>query len=123
MILLSATLQPQAPQFPGPMVTTDFYLNQPNIGLVKAYHQLWQEYEQRDLQGNVHDDLEIFEEGWALRVTEALADSKTVIVGLGGASGIGVENIYKRPFRTEQLIRLGYRSNQQDWETHGMHEI
>lgn len=93
-----------------------------NIGLVAAYQQ---QYELNrygdDILAFVHDDVQILEP-FAERIEAEFADPQVAIVGMGGAKGIGVDDIYKRPYAISQLQRIGYRSNQTDWEIHGARE-
>ncbi len=98
------------------------YHNEPNIGLVPAYHKLWEEHQDQDTLVYMHDDVSIYDPNWVELVCLELMDPRVAIVGLGGATGIGVDDIYKRPYAIEQLIRIDYASNQRDWEVHGSHE-
>lgn len=103
-----------------------------NIGVVGAYHNLWMTNRQRYLGNScpnredilclIHDDCTLHERGWDRRVAREFDDPQVAIVGLGGATGIGTDDIYLKPYRIEQLIRIGYRSNQDDWATHGVQE-
>jgi hypothetical protein len=103
-------------------IVTDIHFNQPNIGVVAAYHQLWERHRDEDIQVYVHDDLEVFAPDGLERVAVEMLNRNVAIVGLGGATGIGAPEIYKRPFRTEHLVRVDYCSNQDDWEIHGSKE-
>jgi hypothetical protein len=42
-----------------------------------------------------------------------------VVIGLSGATGLGTDDIYKRPYGLHQMSRINYMSNQDDAETHG----
>ena len=70
----------------------------------------------------MHNDVEIHDDSWVEQVTAEFLDPRVAIVGFGGAIGIGTTEIYKRPYDIWQLQRIGYRSNQSDWQTHGSHE-
>jgi GT2 family glycosyltransferase len=100
----------------------DAYHNSPNIGVVQAYHRLWEKHKDEDYLCYLHDDVSLYEPNWVERVCLEMMEPNVAIVGFGGATGIGVPDIYKQPYRIEQLIRSGYRSNQRDWRTHGLHE-
>jgi len=101
----------------------NIYSNRPNIGVVAAYQRLYETFaEHVDAICFIHDDVEIFAERWAESVALELADPSVAIVGLGGASSIGDPDIYKTPYRIEQLTRGDYASNQRGWEIHGRRE-
>ena len=109
----------------------DVYVQQPNIGLVPAYQALYERHrEDAGLTSAVvlymHDDVTIPEqdgEFWAFKIlAEFDNDPHVAIVGFGGAMGIGTDDIYKTPYRIQQLIRQDYYSNQTDWEIHGKRE-
>lgn len=67
----------------------------------------------------IHDDVEILEPGWDAAVLEEFQRPNVGVVGFGGALGLGTDDIYKTPYRLQQLARLNYGSNAPDWETHG----
>ncbi len=104
------------------------YHNYPeNVGLVPAYQALYEDgirgaevltNANTEIIAFSHDDWEPHE-SWAERIEGEFADPKVAIVGMGGAKGIGLNDIYKRPYQIHQLQRIDYRSNQTDWEIHG----
>ncbi len=96
-----------------------WYRNEPNIGPVKAFHELWVAHQDEPALIYTHDDVSIYDADWLERVCLELMDPKVAIVGLGGATGIGVPDIYKIPYEIQQLIRTDYASNQTGWEVHG----
>ena len=106
----------------GPLETV-VYTNIPNIGMVAGFQRLYEGAAtlDEDIVVLMHDDLEILEDGWADRIRSAMGEH-TAIVGFGGAMGLGVEDIYKVPYRLEQLQRIDYYSNQIGWEIHGKQE-
>lgn len=124
IVLAATTDESKLLYFPPPMMDrTEVCLNQPNIGLVKTYHELWKAYSEEDVLVYLHDDTEIHDLEWQLRVEEQFSIGPQVaVVGFGGATGIGDRDIYKKPYRIEQLARQDYRSNQSDWEVHGTRE-
>ncbi len=69
----------------------------------------------------IHSDVKIYDD-WVMRVEAEFADPGVAIVGLGGALGMGTREIYKTPYRIEQLQRIDYYSNMRDWKTHGKRE-
>ena len=69
----------------------------------------------------IHDDVEIFEDGWDAAVLEEFNRPNVGVVGFGGATGLGSPDIYKVPYQLQQLARYGYASNDTDWKTHGGH--
>lgn len=103
-------------------VEWDWYHNSPNIGPVAAFHQLWLKHKDEEVLVYIHDDVSIYDANWLERVCLELMDSKVAIVGLGGATGIGVPDIYKLPYQINQLIRTDYASNQTGWQVHGSQE-
>src|ERR1700741_394395 len=104
-------------------VPWDVYINRPNIGAVPAFHALWEKHKEEDALVYLHSDVTIHDANWLERLCLELMDPQTAIVGFGGAIGIGVPDIYKLPYRIEQLIRIGYRSNQTGWKIHGENEV
>lgn len=100
----------------------DVYINNPNIGTVQAYHKLYEKHKDEDVLVYMHDDVRIDDTNWLERVCLELMAPGVAIVGFGGATGIGVPDIYKLPYRIEQLIRTDYRSNQNGWAVHGAQE-
>lgn len=92
-----------------------------NDGLVPAYQALYEQNRKHDIIAFTHDDWESHEP-WVARIEAEFSDPQVAIVGMGGAKGIGVDDIYKRPYQINQLQRIGYRSNQTDWEIHGARE-
>jgi Glycosyltransferase like family len=69
---------------------------------------------------SLHSDVEIFEKGWDARVLSEFNDPQVGIVGFGGALQHAEEDIYKIPYSLNQLRRIGYMSNTNDAETHGL---
>lgn len=100
-------------------IMLDTYVNRPNIGLVPAYHKLWEQNRDEDILIYIHDDVTIHDPEWLARIQVELLNRNVAIVGFGGATGIGHQDLYKVPYRIDQLVRYDYRSNQTDWETHG----
>lgn len=93
------------------------------LGVVPSMHQLYRFVAYRsEILAFMHDDVTIHEEGWIARVEAEFKDPKVAIVGLGGATGLGLPDIYKTRYSINQLQRVDYFSNQRDWEVHGQHE-
>lgn len=67
----------------------------------------------------IHDDVEIYEKGWDLRVLAQFEDPQVGVVGFGGALGHGSPNLYKVPYHLPNLARQNFMSNMRSAETHG----
>jgi hypothetical protein len=68
-----------------------------------------------------HDDLAIHDPDWAHKVeTHFVRHSSCGLAGFGGAIGLGDADIYQKPYAPQQLARVGFRSNMQDAELHGI---
>lgn len=93
--------------------------NRENLWTPCRAYQMCLESSTADALMMVHDDVTIHEEGWQDRVMLPFYDSKVVAVGLGGALGLGHPNLYKQPYRLNNMARWGYMSNQTDAEMHG----
>lgn len=67
-----------------------------------------------------HDDVEIFDPEWLPKVLDVFsAHPDCAVVGLGGATELGREGLYKRPYRISDMARGNYASAQRDWNVHG----
>lgn len=93
-----------------------------NIGVTQAYQQIYEAASDFDGICYLHTDVTIHERGWDRRLAQEFSDPKVAIVGMGGALGIGTPDLYRKPYRIEQLARQQYFSNQSDWQTHGQRE-
>jgi len=71
-----------------------------------------------------HDDLEIREPGWDLKV-QRLFDRRPAcgLAGFGGALALGASTLYTDPYAPVQLARAHFRSNLVDAETHGIRSL
>jgi len=102
---------------------SDIWQNYPNnLGMVPAFHKLWESHQDEDALIYMHTDLEILDDNWAERLAFELMEPDVGVVGFGGAMSMGHPDLYKRPYRMEQLARDDYWSNQVGWETHGRQE-
>lgn len=102
-----------------------------NEGLVKSYQLMYQSYsktvmkredwspEREPLLAYLHDDVLCHEQDWDTRVLKEFEDPTVGLVGFGGALRHGTDDIYKTPYRLQQLARDGYLSNTDDAEVHG----
>lgn len=71
-----------------------------------------------------HDDFEILETDWDLKVLRAFAKTPRMgLAGFGGAIGLGSEDLYQTPYDPLQLARQGFRSNLVDAEQHGVRSL
>ena len=100
----------------------DVYVNAPNIGVVPAMQILYERNQDEDILAFVHSDVTVYDSNWNSRVMAEFDDPKVAVVGFGGATGIGVSDIYKTRYEISQLQRIGYASNMRDWEVHGGYE-
>lgn len=69
-----------------------------------------------------HDDIEIYDPDWHSRVMSLFDNPACAVVGLGGATQLGSHDLYKKPYKLQDMARGGYASNQCDWQVHGEHE-
>ena len=67
----------------------------------------------------VHDDVVIHDADWVSRVLAEFDDPSVGVVGFLGALRHGHPNLYKVPYRLDQLARFGVLSNMDDAEVHG----
>jgi len=72
-----------------------------------------------DLLAYFHSDLFIHEEGWDERVLSEFNDESVGIVGFGGGKRLGSPDIFKLPYKLQQLARFDFVSNLTDAPTHG----
>lgn len=70
----------------------------------------------------LHDDVEILEQDWDLRVLDAL-DLGVRFAGFGGATSLGSADLYRTPYDPMQLARGGFVSNMRDAEAHGRRSV
>lgn len=90
-------------------------------GVVDAYQHIYSVHAD-EICAYIHDDVTVHDADWQDRIHAEFADPKVAIVGMGGALGIGLPEIYKRPYNIWQLQRIDYYSNQTDWAIHGKYE-
>lgn len=77
-----------------------------------------------DIIACLHDDFVIHEPNWAERVIRHFErHPQCGLLGFGGAIGLGDTDIYQKPYQPVQLARIGFRSNLDDAEVHGMRSI
>lgn len=68
----------------------------------------------------VHNDVTIHNPNWLQSVIITFEEHPNcVAVGLGGATGLGNKDLYRKPFNIWNMARTGYASNQTDAEVHG----
>lgn len=86
--------------------------NDENVGLVKALNQAYQVLKNSDIDYifYTHNDVVMYEQGWDTKVLSVLEnENRQKVVGVAGfygAKGIGTGDIYKSPYRMQQMIRL-----------------
>lgn len=86
------------------------------LGLQAVIHRA----QPHDVIACLHDDVEIFDHDWDLRVLEHFdTHPRTILAGFFGATGLGAPDIYKTPYDPMQLARMDCWSNMDDAEAHG----
>lgn len=92
-----------------------------NLGVIGSYQKMYEQAREKefDILAYIHDDVYIREKGWDERVLKEFEDPTVGVVGFGGGLGHGTDDIYKTPYRLQQLARNGYLSNVDDAEVHG----
>lgn len=68
----------------------------------------------------IHDDVNIFEKYWDLRVLKEFEDPTVGMVGFGGALRHGSKDLYRIPYQLQQLGRSHFMSNLRNAEEHGV---
>ena len=89
-----------------------------NRTVLEAY-QSGYEHTKEPIMALMHDDLVITEDGWDKRVLKEFEDPQVGLVGFAGGIGFGAPDLYRVPYKLEQLGRWGFRSNMKDAEHHG----
>ena len=94
------------------------------LGVVPAFRlgvdTLLGKYPEVDIIACFHDDLEIEEPHWDVKVETAFHRyAQLGLAGFSGAIGLGSDGLYKEPYDPMQLARIGFRSNLVDAEKHG----
>ena len=67
----------------------------------------------------MHSDLDIHDADWSDRLLALFENPNCVVAGFGGATSLGHPDLYKKPYRIDNMARGGYCSNQTDAEVHG----
>ena len=136
LAICTATMRPDTGQLPGdlplvvsqattmPRVYVRYNTPENNLGVVGSYDHLYRKtvewsIEDEEVVCFVHDDVIVRERGWDERVLKEFKDPDVGVVGFGGAAGHASDDIYRTPYRLQQLGRSGYRSNVDDAEVHG----
>lgn len=89
-----------------------------NQDIVPAYQSIYEDTSE-DIIGFVHDDVQVYERGWDSRVLLNFSDPTIGIVGFGGGRGHGRPDLYKVPYRLQDLARQDFISNMRSAEVHG----
>lgn len=99
----------------------------PYLGTVPAFRQgvdLALTDPHTEIIACLHDDFEIKEHDWVTKVVRHFQrHPKCGLLGFGGAIGLGDTDIYQKPYQPIQLARIGFRSNLDDAEAHGMRSL
>ncbi len=118
--VISATLgQPRAAECMASWGDNLCRLTIEGMGIIEAYQTGYERSAAFDIVAYLHDDVLIYDTDWIDRVLPEFDDPKVGVVGFGGAIQHGDLEIYRKPYRLQQLGRFGYRSNTRDAETHG----
>ena len=103
-----------------PLIGTGRFVNWNNILSPAMCYDSILEVCTADVVMYLHSDLSIRDEYWKDRVmAEFLTDDDVVAVGLGGATGLGNLDLYRKPYEIMNMVRRNYYSNQVDAEVHG----
>jgi GT2 family glycosyltransferase len=89
-----------------------------NLGVVGSYQKLY-EGSESDILCFIHDDVWMYDTEWPSKVKKEFEDPTVGVVGFGGAKAHGSPDLYKVPYRLNDLARYGYLSNVDDAEVHG----
>lgn len=89
-----------------------------NHGVIQSYQGGF-ERSTAEVVAFFHDDLIIHEHAWDERVLKEFEDPKVGVVGFGGALIHGSKDLYKTPYKLQQVGRSQYLSNMEDAEEHG----
>lgn len=93
----------------------------PNMNVMDAYQDCFEFGPQLPIFGLVHDDVEIYEQGWDQRVLKEFNDHRVGMVGFTGALGHGHPDLYSVPYHLPHLARQDFMSNMRSWAQHGKH--
>jgi len=95
-----------------------------NIGVTKGFHTIWEAATEAggyDIIAYQHDDLDIYEFGWDERVIKRFESTPAcAVVSFGGSTGLGVDDLYRIPYKLQQLGRTPFMSNMRSATAHGV---
>ncbi len=83
-----------------------------------AYNEVWRNTTE-DIICYMHDDVEVFEKNWDIRVLKEFEDPTIGVVGFGGALGLGMGDLYDPPYEIRKFARQQFMSNMRSAELHG----
>ncbi len=89
-----------------------------NRPMMQAYQEVL-ENTAAEIIAYIHDDVEIYEQGWDLRVLKEFDDPTIGLVGFAGARGHGSPDLYRQPYKMENFARRNFISNMREAELHG----
>jgi hypothetical protein len=102
-------------------------LGPPYLGTVPAFRtgvSEMLEQSDADVIACLHDDVEILERDWDLKVLRHFTRHPGCgLLGFGGAIGLGDADLYQTPYNPMQLARIGFRSDLVDAEAHGARSL
>jgi len=71
-----------------------------------------------------HDDFEIHQQRWDAKVLRMFErHPATGLAGFGGAIGLGALDLYQKPYDPMSLARVGFRSDLDEAEVHGIRSV
>lgn len=114
------TKQDVARQLQVPPELVHYVRNTPesNLGVVGSL-QAGYERTTEPIIACIHDDVIVHDSNWIERVLTEFDDPEVGVVGFCGALAHGADDLYKVPYRLNDLARFGVLSNMDDAEVHG----
>ncbi len=86
--------------------------------MMEAYQTVFKNTSE-DIIAYIHDDVEIYENGWDQRVLKEFRDGSVGLVGFAAGRGLGSLDLYEPPYEIRKFARQEFMSNLTDAELHG----
>jgi len=80
-----------------------------SFSLPTVYNRAWN-ITKTNFVAFLHNDILVLENGWDEKI-ERYTKDHIGIIGFAGSTGLGTADIYKAPFRNDQLVRVGFHWN------------
>ena len=108
------------PELPG-LNETYVWTNEDNLqSPCDCYQEILISLFTNDIIIYMHDDVTVHDPTWLTTILSLFETSDDIVaVGLGGATGLGNKDLYRKPYKIQNLARIDYASNQTDAEVHG----